>query len=96
MSTITEKHYTVKGEHPVDRIFKDKEYINRLQKHLDKVFNKLARHLDLNEKGNQWLFDYVFNEDHSKDFEEYIDIYNLNYSDLVNEKDIKYPPEGHI
>jgi hypothetical protein len=96
MSTITEKHYTVKGEHPSDRIYKDKEYINRLQKHIDKVFDKLARHLDLNEKGTQWLFDYVFNEDHSKDFEEYIDIYNLNYSDLVNEEDIKYPPEGHI
>ena len=93
---ITEKHYTVKGEHPVDRIFKDKNYINRLQKHLDKVFDKLARHLDLNEKGTQWVFDYVFNEDDSKDFEEYLDIYNLNYNDLVNDGKAKYPPEGHI
>ena len=96
MSAITEKHYTVKGEHPIDRIFKDKIYINRLQKHLDKVFDKLAKHLDLNEKGTQWVFDYVFNEDDSKDFEEYLDIYNLNYNDLVNDGKAKYPPEGHI
>ena len=96
MSAITEKHYTVKGEHPIDRIFKDKIYINRLQKHLDKVFDKLAKHLDLNEKGTQWVFDYVFNEDDSKDFEEYLDIYNLNYNDLVDDGKAKYPPEGHI
>lgn len=93
---IIEKHYTVKGEHPVDRIFKDKEYINRLQNHIHEGFDELAKDLNLNEKGTQWVFDYVFNEDDSKDFEEYLDIYNLNYNDLVNNGDTKYPPESHI
>jgi hypothetical protein len=92
---IAEKHYTVMGEHPVDRIFKDKEYINRLQKHIDGVFDRLTSHLELNEEGIQWLFDYVFNEEDSEDFEEYLDRFKLNYDNLVN-KNIEYPPEGHI
>jgi hypothetical protein len=95
MNSITEKHYTVMGEHPVDRIFKDKEYINRLQEHIDEVFDILVQHLKLNEKGTQWVFDYVFNEDDSEDFEEYLDRFKLNYDDFID-KNIKYPPEGHI
>jgi hypothetical protein len=95
MNNINEKHYTPAGEHPADRIFKDKTYINRLQQHADEVFDLLAASLSLNEKGKTWLFDYVFNEDDSEDFEEYLDRFNLNYDDLID-KNIIYPPEGHI
>jgi len=83
-SYITEKHYTSLGEHPEDRIFKDREYIKRLQEHIDYVFEVLDNDLRLNEKGSDWLFDYIFNED-SKDieFEEYLAKYNVKYEDCV-------------
>jgi hypothetical protein len=84
VSTITEEHYTHENQHPEDRIFKDREYIQRLQEHIDYVFEHLDHDLRLNDKGRDWLFDYVFNED-SKDieFEEYLEKYNVKYKDCV-------------
>jgi len=83
-TTITEDHYTRHNEHPEDRIFKDREYIKRLQEHIDYVFEHLDNDLRLNDKGRDWLFDYIFNED-SKDieFEEYLEKYNVKYKDCV-------------
>ncbi len=49
-STITKDHYTKFNEHPEDRVFRDKEYIQRLQKHIDSVYETLATDLRLNEK----------------------------------------------
>jgi hypothetical protein len=84
VSTIKESHYTKFNEHPEDRIFRDREYIQRLQRHIDSVYDLLANDLRLNQKGQDWLFDYVFNED-SKDieFEEYLAKYNVKYEDCV-------------
>jgi|688.fasta_scaffold155419_5 hypothetical protein len=82
-STITEKHYTIDGDHPEDRIYRDKEFINRLQKHIDLVYDILAMDLDLNEKGKEWLFDFVYNEEENIEFEEYLAKYNVKYCDLV-------------
>jgi hypothetical protein len=84
IGTITQEHYTSFGEHPEDRIFRDREYIQRLQRHIDSVYDLLANDLRLNQKGQDWLFDYVFNED-SKDieFEEYLAKYNVKYEDCV-------------
>ena len=83
-SSINESHYTKFNEHPEDRIFRDREYIQRLQKHIDSVHELLANDLRLTQKGQDWLFDYVFNED-SKDieFEEYLEKYKVKYKDLV-------------
>jgi hypothetical protein len=83
-STITKEHYTHENQHPEDRIFKDREYIQRLQEHIDYVFEHLDHDLRLNDKGRDWLFDYIFNED-SKDieFEEYLAKYNVKYKDCV-------------
>jgi hypothetical protein len=81
---ITEKHYTKHKEHPEDRIFKDREYIQRLQKHIDCVYESLAQDLRLNEKGYNWLFDYVFNEsDNHMQFEEYLNKYGVKYEHCV-------------
>jgi len=80
------EYYTHEGEHPEDRIFKDKQYINRLQKHIDLVFDHLVHDLGLNERGKDWLFDYVFNEDHDIDFEEYLDKYDVRYADIIDKK----------
>jgi hypothetical protein len=84
MGTITKSHYTKFDEHPEDRIFRDREYIQRLQKHIDSVYETLATDLRLNEQGTDWLFDYVFNEDNKDiEFEEYLEKYNVKYCDIV-------------
>jgi hypothetical protein len=83
-STITEEHYTLDGDHPEDRIYRDKEYINRLQSHIDSIYVLLANDLNLNDKGRDWLFDYIFNEVNKNiEFEEYLAKYKVNYKDLV-------------
>jgi hypothetical protein len=83
-SGINESHYTKNNEHPEDRIFRDREYIQRLQQHIDSIHELLANDLRLNQMGQDWLFDYVFNED-SKDveFEEYLEKYKVRYKDCV-------------
>jgi hypothetical protein len=83
-SYITQEHYTSFGEHPEDRIFRDREYIQRLQRHIDSVYDLLANDLRLNQKGQDWLFDYVFNEiNKDVEFEEYLAKYNVKYEDCV-------------
>jgi hypothetical protein len=82
-STITEEHYTLDGDHPEDRIFRDKEYINRLQRHIDSVYELLAYDLGLNEKGKEFLFDYIYNEDHELEFDEYLAKRNLSYDECM-------------
>lgn len=80
------EYYTHEGEHPEDRIFKDKQYINRLQGHIDLVFDHLVHDLGLNAEGKDWLFDYIYNEDHDIDFEEYLDKYDVRYADIIDKK----------
>jgi len=93
---ITEKHYTAAGEHPADRIFKDKTFINRLQKNLDDVFEQLSNDLNLNELGKEWLFDYVFNEDDKLDFEEYLEKFGFEYEQFIAPKQKAVLYETHI
>jgi hypothetical protein len=81
---ITREHYTANGRHPEDVIFAEKTYINRLQDHIDEVYNRLATQLNLNETGNNLLFDYVLNEDHTESFEEWLAKLNTKYSELTN------------
>jgi len=83
-STITKEHYTKFNEHPEDRIFRDREYIQRLQRHIDSVYELLDNDLKLSESGSDWLFDYVYNEDNKDiEFEEYLEKYNVKYEDIV-------------
>ena len=83
-SSINQSHYTKFKEHPEDRIFRDREYIQRLQRQIDSVYELLDNDLRLNEKGQDWLFDYIFNED-SKDieFEDYLKKCNVKYGNCV-------------
>lgn len=83
VSTINQGHYTSYGEHPEDRIFSDKEFINRLQSHVDLVYGLLANDLRLNEKGKDWLFDYIYNCDEPIEFEEYLERFDVKYRELV-------------
>lgn len=81
--TITEKHYTSFGEHPEDRIFRDREYIQRIHRYVDSVYDLLANDLRLNEEGQEFLFDYVYNSEDNIEFEEYLERLNVKYCDLV-------------
>ena len=85
-STITDSHYTPLGEHPEDRIYRDREYIHRLHKHIDEIYEKLAEDLNVNEKGQDWLFDYVHNEEDNIEFEDYLFKYKTQYKDIVKWK----------
>lgn len=80
--TITEAHYTPQGEHPEDRIHRDREYIRRLQKHLDEVYDALERDLRIKD-GSNWLFDFVHNEDRDMEFEDYLSEFETLYKDIV-------------
>jgi hypothetical protein len=81
-STITDSHYTPLGEHPEDRIYRDREYIHRLQKHIDEIYGALEKDLNLIEDKN-WLFDYIYNEDENIEFEDYLNKYKVQYKDIV-------------
>ena len=84
---INTDHYTRQNEHPEDRIFKDKEYINRLQKHIDEVYEELARDLRVNMDGKDYLFDYIFNEDDNDlEFEDYLNKFGKEYNRLFFRK----------
>lgn len=80
---MTEDYYTRQNEHPEDRIFRDKEYINRLQKHIDEVYEELARDLRLNDRGKDLLFDYLYNCDEDIEFEDYLDRFGDSYDQIA-------------
>lgn len=81
---IAEKHYTKNGEHPEDRIFRDREYIKRLQEHINDIFGALSKDLRLNEMGQEYLFDYVYNDDRDIEFEEYINNASFEYDEFYS------------
>lgn len=80
---ITEQHYTRQNQHPEDRIFRDKEYINRLQNHIDEVYKQLSIDLRLNDEGREFLFDYLYNEDREIEFEEYLNNLGYRYNEIA-------------
>jgi hypothetical protein len=81
---ITEKHYTNKNEHPEDRIYAVKKFINELSNVQDFYFNQLFLELNLKEEASDYLFDYIFNETEPVEFDEYLEKLNKNYKDFYN------------
>jgi len=79
---ITNKHFTKFKEHPEDRIYRDREFIKRLNNYIHSVFDLLAYDLRLNEEGKDFLFDYVFNEEADIDFSDFLRKYKRKYSDF--------------
>lgn len=67
----------IKPQHE-DAIYKAKEFINELSKVQDSYLACLAKELNVTEKGEEWLFDYVFNGgDTYEDFQHYCDTYGI-------------------
>jgi len=73
--------------HPEDLIYNVRIFIKELAKVQDERFESLVDALELNKKGEEWLWDYIFNsdEDTEESFEEYLDKYGFTYGDLLKE-----------
>jgi hypothetical protein len=76
---ITEKHYTDKNEHPEDRIYAVKQFINELESVQTFYYNQLLLELNLNSEADDYLFDYVYNEDGKLTFDEYLNKLGRSY-----------------
>lgn len=83
---ITEKQYTSKDEHPEDRIYAVKKFINELENVQTFYFNELFLELNLKDEGSDLLFDYIFNEKGEIEFEEYLQKLGKTYDKIHNGK----------
>lgn len=61
------------SRHPDDRIFATKDFINELSKVQDRYFKKLCRKLNVPKEVEDYLFDYIYNENKELTFGEYLD-----------------------
>jgi hypothetical protein len=77
------RHYTPQGQHPEDRIYADKQYINRLQEHMQHVFRRLTQDLRINKEGEEMLFDFVFNEEKPMEFSDLLAQAGISYASLI-------------
>ena len=82
---MDKNYYTPNGMHPEDEIARVSAFLTELTNVQTLYFKQLVADLGLNEKGDEWLFDYVFNysEDGKLTFEEYLDKYKIKYKELV-------------
>lgn len=88
--TIDKTHYTPRGEHPEDRIYRDREYIGRLQAHINSIYDALEEDLGVKNDSN-WLFDFIHNEDRNIEFEDYLGERGVRYRDIVQSKKPQEP-----
>jgi len=82
------KNKTKDGQHPEDAIYKTKRFINELSKVQTLYFDDLVNNLNINENGEEWLFDYIFNsgEDGEKlTFDEYLHDFKKSYKNFLND-----------
>lgn len=79
------KYYTKSGNHPDDAINKVKTFINELQMVQERYFKDLVEDLGIPWDLDDWLFDYVYNEDQNIDlmFTEYMEDKGKKYEDFV-------------
>jgi hypothetical protein len=74
----------LKGEHE-DLIFKNREFIKEIEKVQDLYFETLVLELGLNDKGEEWLFDYIYNGDLGLSFSEYLADYGVDESSIFKQ-----------
>ena len=67
-------------DHPDDQIFRIKTFINELSKVQEAYFSALTEELGVSKEVEDYLFDYVYNEDEMVTFGEYLD--NLGRGEL--------------
>lgn len=67
-----------------DVIYKNKEFIQELSNVQQLYFNTLVKEMNLNQEGNDWLFDFIFNHTVPETFGEYLERYRVS-EDIFNE-----------
>ena len=69
-----------------DKIYVHRTALRDLSKKQEEIFEVLVKDLRLNLKGEQWMFDYIYNSEEEEKyipFDEYLSFYKVNYSDLI-------------
>ena len=88
--------YTNSNTHPDDEIFKVKTFINELQQVQETYYEALRQNLRINEKGESFLFDYVYNadeEESKKTFTEVLEeVTGQSYEKFVDLKETNGSP----
>lgn len=77
-----------KKKHPEDEIYRVKQFINELSKVQERYFIELVEELQLNDEGENWLFDYIYNSGEEGTiftFEEYLEDYNKTFTKLLKD-----------
>ena len=70
-----------------DLIFRQKTFIEELSKVQSLYFDSLCAELELNDYGNEHLFDYIFNDYDGIGFDEYLGRYGVNEEDIFEENE---------
>jgi hypothetical protein len=79
---ITEKQYMEQNENPEDRIYEIKKFINELENVQTFYYNQLLLELNLNSEADDYLFDYIYNEDYKFTFDEYLKKLGKSYKNF--------------
>lgn len=79
--------FSAKSEkrHPEDIIYQKKEFINELAAVQEDYFGRLVDELQINTKGGDFLFDYIYNSrlDEHDGFDDYLSHYGHNIEDFI-------------
>jgi hypothetical protein len=71
-----------------NKIYTTRTALRDLSQKQEEIFEVLVKDLRLNLKGEQWMFDYIYNSEEDEKyipFDEYLSFYKINYSDLIEE-----------
>ena len=88
---MNKSSYTNSNTHPDDEIFRVKTFINELQQVQETYYQALRQNLRIDEEGESFLFDYVYNadeEDSKKMFSEVLEeVTGQSYEKFVDLKE---------
>jgi hypothetical protein len=69
-----------------DKIYTTRTALRDLSQKQEEIFEVLVKDLHLNLKGEQWMFDYIYNSEEDEKyipFDEYLSFYKVEYSNLI-------------
>lgn len=72
-------------QHPEDKIYHVKQFINNLQTVEQEKFDALSNELHMNKRGDDFLFDYIFNsgQDTKESFGEYLEGFGTTIEEMT-------------
>jgi hypothetical protein len=69
-----------------NKIYTTRTALRDLSQKQEEIFEVLVKDLHLNLKGEQWMFDYIYNSEEDEKyipFDEYLSFYKVEYSNLI-------------